>query len=499
MIVFRLLIHSHLRAFVRLRIRSLANSIGGGRMIVYPSEAALNIIAPAVESGYECIKPYLERMIVPKLLEIYNQYRRVRSIVYIDALVGINELSYRVKTGGCLPEDQEFEYLSEFWNIYQRDIAWLRNINGLRKTLQFIDGTKNVADLLHLQRLAYKIRKLLTSENGVNSIPCNLQMMGFSSSANLGRSDQLKKRDEKEIENLETKLRNRWVAKHSVFSSVMEAILGCVKPKDMANNSQYPMTALLLGLATAGKANIRRDLTKLLDDENHGTTKPLIEINLSQCSDYDKLFNLIYAGHNQRRLGYPVTVGMRPGSVLLIDRVEKAPISVFSGLISLLDHRVLTDHHRGCTIDLSDTIIIMVSNLGNRDSIVEMFEESCVRERKLSVLMEDLNRSQNMHQPDNSDLEEYWKQPERSRFRSELLNRVDEVVFFNPCVGDQMTNFARLSMRDGRHLEDGSPPGALGSACSDLFDEYNFKQEPFSIMRVAYSVERLSTGLVTKD
>ncbi|XVF87637.1 hypothetical protein PTKIN_Ptkin18bG0136200 [Pterospermum kingtungense] len=483
MIFFKLLSHPEFRSFSRLQIRKLANSIGGGRIIVYPSEAALYIIAPVVESYYECLKPYLEQIVVPKLLEICNQSRRGRSIVYIDTLVGTDVLSYRVEMDGYLTGDQEIgqflAYLSEFWNMYKREISWLRNINGLRKTLQFINRKKNNGDLLPLERLADKIRKLVGSENGVNSIPRNLQMNGFFTSANIGRSDQLKKRA-KEIEGLLIKLRTRLVAKHYAFNVVANAILGCTEV--VADNSR-PMTALLLGLTTNGKANLERDLTKLVHDENNGTTDILVQINLSQCSDYDEFFKLLYAGHNHHGLCCPRRVGMRLGSVVLIDQVEKAPMSVFSGLISLLDYRILTHHSGACTIDLRDAVIIMVSDLGNRDFIVEIFE----------------NASSNWWLPLDSNVSENSKQPEKGRFRFELLNRVDEVVFFNPCVGDQLTSFARLSMTDGPHLKCRTPPGSLCYAFMQLFDESNLKQHLLSKVCMVETVELLSTGFLTHD
>lgn len=86
---------------------------------------------------------------------------------------------------------------------------------------------------------------------------------------------------------------------------------------------------------------------------------------------------------------------MRLGSVVLIDQVEKAPMSVFSGLISLLDYRFLTHYNGACTIDISDTIIIMVSDLGNMDFISEMFEEASERRKMLF----------NWQQPDSGDRE----------------------------------------------------------------------------------------------
>ncbi|XVF87548.1 hypothetical protein PTKIN_Ptkin18bG0129200 [Pterospermum kingtungense] len=504
MIVFKLLIHSDFRALLRLKIRKLANSIGGGRIIVYPSEAALHIIAPMIEPFYDRIKPNLEEKVVPKLLEICNQHSVARSIVYMDTLVGTTDLSYRVEMDGCFTGDQEFEqllaYVWEFGNTCKREMLWLRNINGLRKALQFINQTKINGDLVSLEPLAHRIRRLLTSENSVNSIPGNLRKNSFSSFTNLSRCDQLKKRAER-IENHIITSYRRLVNKgllyrHYVYTVIARTILGC--PRVVAKNS-HPMTALLLGLTNEGKANLRRDLAKLLHDEHNGVADTLVQINLSECSNYDEFFKLIYKGHNQHGLGCPRRVGMRLGSVLLIDQVEKAPMSVFSGLISLLDYRMLSHHNRACTIDLRDTVIIMVSDMGNSDFIAQMLRISSSRHPYLSAINLFRSRRGPLPQSDSCFWENLKKPKSRSRFRFELLNRVDEIVFFNPSVGGdhQLTKFARLSMRDGHHLKIGTPPGALSKCFMVLFDE-NYVGNSFGYLPFSQAMD-LSSGFLEED
>ncbi|XVF87422.1 hypothetical protein PTKIN_Ptkin18bG0118800 [Pterospermum kingtungense] len=480
MIVFELLIFSDFRAFCRLRLRKLASSIGKGRIIVYPSEAFLHIIAPRCEMQYELMDPRIKEKVAPKLLEICNLRSVKRCIVYIDALVGTCDFSYRVETDGFLTRDQEFGqflvYICKIRKIYKKEMLWLRRINGLRKTLLYFGRSKTSgdSDSLPLEPLADNIRKLLKFE------PKNLEMNGFSSSANLGRVEQPKKRT-KEKKDVLKRLRTRVASKHYVYSVVASAILSCA---EVVADKSHPMTALLLGLTSDGKANLRRELTELLHDENNGSTDMLVQIDLSECFDYDEFFKLIYASHN----GFvcPQKVGMKLGSVLLIDQVEKATMSIFSGLISLLDYRVLT-HHNGITIDLRDTVIIMVSDLGNRDVICQMFEEAHSR-------AENLRKGQKPYIGE----EELLKQPEKkSRFRFELLNRVDEMVVFNPSVGgDQLTCFARLSMRHGPHLRHSSPMAAVTSALTLLFDECDYKQIDLGITWMLGAVERLSTWII---
>ncbi|XVF78245.1 hypothetical protein PTKIN_Ptkin14bG0115100 [Pterospermum kingtungense] len=470
------------RAFARHQLRNMASHIGAGRLILYPSEAALGLIVGTYGVNINGkIKTHIEENVAPKLLDICEGGRMIRSTVYLDVLVGTGEISYRVEMGGYLVGNKEYEqFLANFWklrDVYEREILWLRKINGLRKTLQMIDGTKNTNASVGLDLLADRIEDLLVTETEINTVLWNLQVATASNKfGKLQQIDGSKRVYKKEImEVLRTKLYTCFADGHYVFDTVRRALLSCIDCC-IGSHSQVmvnrPAVFLLLGLTTAGKADLLKDLTKLLLVENGVAL--IAQINSSECTDFDKFFNLIYTNH-------------KPVGVLLIDQLEMMPMSVFSGLLRMMDCGILSDH-RGCTVDLRHNVVILVSDLGNRDTLAQIFGPRSELERKMTGHFES---------PSKSSWREYHKQPERKRFRSELLNHVEEIVFFNPCVrgGQQMTSFARLPMSDGPHIRQGSP-ASLSNSLQQLFHEGDNKREPYYSLLAAAAVDEISRGIL---
>jgi ATP-dependent Clp protease ATP-binding subunit ClpB len=111
-------------------------------------------------------------------------------------------------------------------------------------------------------------------------------------------------------------------------------------------------------------------------------------------------------------------VRRRPYSVVLFDEIEKAHTEVFNALLQLLDEGRLTDGH-GRTVDFTNTIVIMTSNVGSR-WIKELGVEAA-RER----VLEELDRT----------------------FRPEFLNRIDEVILFRSLTKDDLLKIVDIQMR----------------------------------------------------
>ena len=162
---------------------------------------------------------------------------------------------------------------------------------------------------------------------------------------------------------------------------------------------------LFLGPTGVGKTEVARSLCRELFDDEHA----MIRIDMSEYMERHAVARLIgsppgYVGYDQ---GGQLTeaVRRRPYSVVLFDEIEKAHPDVFNVLLQVLDDGRLTDG-QGRTIDFSNTIIIMTSNVGSQ--MIMDFTGS-----DLSVL-------------DN-------KMPEvlRRHFRPEFLNRIDDIVIFD--------------------------------------------------------------------
>lgn len=130
-----------------------------------------------------------------------------------------------------------------------------------------------------------------------------------------------------------------------------------------------------------------------------------------------------YVGHEE---GGQLTeaVRRRPYSVVLLDEVEKAHVAVFNTLLQVLDDGRLTDG-QGRTVDFRNTVIIMTSNLG-ADHLLSGLSGKCTMEAARERVMKAV----------------------RAHFRPELLNRLDEIVVFDPLSHDQLRKVARLQMKD---------------------------------------------------
>lgn len=221
---------------------------------------------------------------------------------------------------------------------------------------------------------------------------------------------------------LADRLHQRVVGQDQAVGAVAEAVL---RSRAGLGRPQQPTGSFLfLGPTGVGKTELAKALAEqLFDDENL-----LIRIDMSEYMEQHSVARLIgappgYVGHEE---GGQLTeaVRRRPYSVVLFDEVEKAHISVFNTLLQVLDDGRLTDG-QGRTVDFRNTVIIMTSNLGAEhllSGLMGKFTMQVARDRVMQEV--------------------------RRHFRPELLNRLDEIVVFDPLSHDQLRKVARLQMKD---------------------------------------------------
>ena len=169
---------------------------------------------------------------------------------------------------------------------------------------------------------------------------------------------------------------------------------------------------LFLGPTGVGKTEVARSLCRELFDDEHA----MIRIDMSEYMERHAVARLIgsppgYVGYDQ---GGQLTeaVRRRPYSVVLFDEIEKAHPDVFNVLLQVLDDGRLTDG-QGRTIDFSNTIIIMTSNVGSQ------------------MIMDYTG-------DDISSLDNQILETLRSHFRPEFLNRIDDIVIFDRIHPESM-------------------------------------------------------------
>jgi len=176
---------------------------------------------------------------------------------------------------------------------------------------------------------------------------------------------------------------------------------------------------MFLGPTGVGKTELCKALAEFLFD----TEEAMVRIDMSEFMEKHSVARLIgappgYVGYEEG--GYLTeAVRRKPYSVILLDEVEKAHPDVFNILLQVLEDGRLTDSH-GRTVDFRNTVIVMTSNLGSTQ-IQELVGD---REAQRAAVMDALT----------------------THFRPEFINRVDEVVIFEPLARDQIAGITEIQL-----------------------------------------------------
>ena len=212
------------------------------------------------------------------------------------------------------------------------------------------------------------------------------------------------------LSKLESAIGERVIGQERAISAIASAIR---RSRAGLSDDNRPIGSFLfLGPTGVGKTEVAKSLSEQLFDDEHA----MIRIDMSEYMEQHAVSRLIgsppgYVGYDQ---GGQLTeaVRRRPYSVVLFDEIEKAHPDVFNVLLQVLDDGRLTDG-QGRTVDFTNTIIIMTSNVGSQ-AIMDFSGDDVA---KLEHSMLDVLRQ---------------------HFRPEFLNRIDDIVLFDRISQDAM-------------------------------------------------------------
>lgn len=238
--------------------------------------------------------------------------------------------------------------------------------------------------------------------------------------------------DREKLLNLENELHNRVVGQDEAIEAVSDAIR---RSRAGLQDPKRPIGSFIfLGTTGVGKTELAKALADyLFDDENMMT-----RIDMSEYQEKHAVSRLVgappgYVGYDE---GGQLTEAVRrkPYSVILLDEIEKAHPDVFNVLLQVLDDGRLTDN-KGRIVNFKNTIIIMTSNMGSH-IIQENFEK--VSEKNKDEVVE-------------STKEEVMNML-RQTIRPEFLNRIDEVIMFQPLMKKEIKGIINIQLQQLKNL-----------------------------------------------
>ncbi len=225
---------------------------------------------------------------------------------------------------------------------------------------------------------------------------------------------------------LEDHLHDRVVGQEEAITAVADAIR---RSRAGLSDPRRPIGSFIfLGTTGVGKTELAKALAAYLFDDEHMMTR----IDMSEYQEKHTVSRLVgappgYVGYDE---GGQLTESVRrkPYSVVLLDEIEKAHPDVWNVMLQVLDDGRLTDN-KGRVVDFKNTIIIMTSNIGshiiqgNFEDVTEANKEEVVDRTKREVM--DLLRQ---------------------TIRPEFLNRIDEIIMFQPLMKNDIRNIIRIQL-----------------------------------------------------
>ncbi|MFU8813514.1 MAG: ATP-dependent chaperone ClpB [Balneolaceae bacterium] len=283
---------------------------------------------------------------------------------------------------------------------------------------------------------------------------------------------------------LEEELHKRVIGQDQAIEAVSDAVR---RARAGLQDQERPIGSFMfLGSTGVGKTELARSLADFLfNDEN-----AMIRIDMSEYMEKHSVSRLIgappgYVGYDE---GGQLTEAVRrkPYSVVLLDEIEKAHPDAFNILLQVLDDGRLTDN-KGVTVDFSNTIVIMTSNIGSH------------------LISEQIGKSGGgMDEATYAQLQDQLMEQLRKTIRPEFLNRIDDVVIFHPLDESHIRSIVDIQLkRLDKRLNANNVTLTVGDAAKDWLAKRGFDPvygaRPLKRTIQTQIVNRLAKQLIRRE
>jgi ATP-dependent Clp protease ATP-binding subunit ClpB len=330
--------------------------------------------------------------------------------------------------------EQKSHTLTEAWRAEKDKLTQTQKLKEqLDQARNELEIAQRQANLARAGELAYGIipdleKKLAVAQESTTQAMLREEVTADDIAAIVSRwtgipVDKMLEGEKEKLLHMEDFLRQRVVGQDAAISAVSDAVR---RARAGLQDQNRPIGSFLfLGPTGVGKTELSKALAEFLFNEESA----LLRVDMSEYMEKHAVARLIgappgYVGYEE---GGSLTeaVRRRPYQVILFDETEKAHPDVFNILLQVLDDGRLTDG-QGRTVDFTNTVIIMTSNLGS-EFLAAVDENQSVEEVREQV-MEVVRRS----------------------FRPEFLNRIDEILLFNRLGLKNMKDIVQIQLK---HLE----------------------------------------------
>jgi ATP-dependent Clp protease ATP-binding subunit ClpB len=318
----------------------------------------------------------------------------------IDAQLQYNQLAASIKekqSAGSIVSEADYQKLYEF-DLQQKNLA------GQLDTLESDAGKKPTNGTRRLLRKEVGPEEIAEVVSAWTGIPVSRMM----------------ETERAKLLVLEDRIHQRLVGQDEAVEAVANAVR---RNRSGLQDPNRPIGSFIfLGPTGVGKTELCKALAEVMFDNEDA----MIRLDMSEFMERHTVSRLIgappgYVGYEE---GGALTeaIRRRPYSVILLDEIEKAHRDVFNVLLQVLDDGRLSDN-RGHTVDFTNTIIVMTSNIGSQ-VIQEIAKEGGTEEEMRDAVMETL----------------------QTRLLPEFLNRVDEIMIFHPLQKGQIRKIVELQV-----------------------------------------------------